>query len=138
MAVTRQLLIQPYTPDVTENLGDNTGQFSDQDIGKPVVYNGDQMDLAAATNEIVGFVQSVEPGTSLGHSIGSVRKQGRAKVIDEAGTLAVGDLVVAGTAVALGTLGVANVAAGAPATYKWVVLAVTGAGAGRNALVERV
>lgn len=141
MTAKRQLLIQPYMPDFTENLGNNTGQFSSNDIGKAVVYNGDQMDQAADGNEIVGFVTSVEPGTKDGHSVGSVRKTGRIKALDEAGTLAVGNLVVAGTAGTLGTAALANVkvAAGTePGNFKWVVIAVYGTGAGRECLLERL
>ena len=138
MATKRALTIQPYMPDDTENLGDNTGQFASNDIGKAVVYNGDQMDQAADTDEIVGFVQSVEPGTKDGHSLGSVRKRGRAYALDEAGTLAVGNPVVAGTPGTLGTSALANVNVGTPATFKWIVIAALGTGAGRKVLLERV
>ena len=143
MTTKRQLLIQPYDPDETENLGDNTGQFSSNDIGKAVVYNGDQMDQAASGNPIVGFIQSVEPGTQDGHSQGSVRKTGRVKALDEAGTLTVGDVVVAGTAGTLGTLALANVVVEpTPGTsagrFPWMVIAVYGTGAGRECLLQRI
>lgn len=141
MAKQRQMLIQPYIPDYTENLGDNTGQFNDQDIGKAVVYNGDQMDPAALNDEIDGFVMSVEPGTADGHSIGSVRKKGRVWAVDEAGTLAVGDRVQAGTAGALGTLAAQNVVVLNLTTYpepvsNWRVVRVDAGGAGRQVLLE--
>ena len=143
MATKRQMLIQPYQPDFTENLGDNTGQYSDKDIGKAVVYNGDQMDQAAAGDEIVGFVSSVEPATVEGHSVGSVRKNGRAWAIDEAGTLNVGDRVQAGTPGTLGVQAYANVVvldttAHPEPTYNWVVIRVDAGGAGRKVLLEKV
>jgi len=143
MATKRQMLIQPYQPDFTENLGNNTGQFSDKDIGKAVVYNGDQMDQAAAGDQIVGFVTSVEPATVEGHSVGSVRKTGRVWAADEAGTLNVGDRVQAGTPIALGTVGKANVVAldtvaHPQPTYNWVVIRVDAGAAGRTVLLEKV
>lgn len=142
MATKRQLLIQPYMPDETENLGNNTGQFASADIGKAVVYNGDQMDQAASGDPIVGFVSSVEPGTKDGHSVGSVRKRGRMKALDAAGTLSVGDVVVAGVAGTLGTLAAANVIvepiAGDAGSFPWVVLAVYAVGVGSQVLLERV
>jgi len=140
MATKRQITIQPYQPDDTENLGNNTKQFSDKDIGKSVKYNGDQMDPCADGDEIAGFVQSVNMATSDGHSVGGVRTDGRAEALDEAGTLAVDDFVVAGTAGVLGTFALANVkiAAGTPLRYKWVVIAVIGAGAGRTVRLKRI
>lgn len=141
MATKRQMLIQPYLPDYTENLGGNTGEFNDQDIGKALVYNGDQMDQAAINDEIVGFVMSVEPATVDGHSVGSVRKKGRVWAIDEAGTLAVGDRVQAGTAGTLGTLANANVVVLNTTTYpepstSWTVVRVDAGAAGRTVLLE--
>lgn len=142
MTVKRSLSIQPYMPDETENLGNNTGQYSSNDIGKAVKYNGDIMELCAANNPIVGFVQSVEAGTKDGHSIGSVRKKGRQKALDEAGTLTVGDIVVSGTPGALNTLALHNVVveptAGDAGQYTWTVIGVTGSGAGRECLLERL
>ena len=142
MAAKRQLLIQPYHPDYTENLGDNTGQYSDSDIGKAVKYSGDAMVLCATGDEIVGFVMSVEVGTKDGFSIGGVRKEGRAWALDEAGTLTVGTVVVAGAAGTLGTLANNNVLAAATAgtsvTHAWVVISIVGTGAGRTVLVEKV
>jgi len=136
------MLIQPYKPDYTENLGDNTGQYSDQDIGKAVKYSGSTMVLCADGDEIVGFVTSVEPGTKDGHSIGAVRKEGRMEALDEAGSLTVGTAVVAGTAGTLGTLAKQNVKAAAGATvFTWVVIetGVGGtSGAGSTIIVERV
>lgn len=141
MVAKRQLTIQPYMPDDTENLGDNTGQFSDADIGKAVKYSGDAMVLCASGDPIAGFVQSVEPGTKDGYSIGSVRNRGRVKALDEAGTLAVGNLVEAGTVGTLGTAALQNVIVqGTPVAGEkyWKVIAVYTVGAGETVLLEYV
>ncbi len=128
MATKRAVLIQPYRPDVTENLGDATGQYASTDIGKGMKYSGDAMIACADGDEITGFVTAVEPGTKDGYSIGSVRKEGRVEALDEVGDLAVGALVVAGTAGTLGTYALQKVKTGAPATYKWIIVrAATGA-----------
>jgi len=137
MANKRQVLIDPYRPDATENLGDNSGQYNDKDLGKGVKYSGNAMVAVADGDEITGFVTAVEPGTKDGFSIGSVRKEGRVRAIDEAGSLAVGGLVVAGTAGTLGTYALQNVKTGTPATYKWIVIAAA-TGAGAECVLERV
>ena len=140
----REVLIQPYMPDYTEMLGATaTNEFNDQDIGKAVKYSGDQMVLCAAGDEICGFVTAVEPYTKDGYSVGSVRKTGRIEAADEAGTLNVGDLVVAGTPGTLGTYALQNVqledAVNAPIKkYFWEVVAVKGTGAGRTVVLERI
>lgn len=141
MTAKRQLLIQPYEPDYTENLGDNTGQFAAEDIGKAVKLSGDTMVLCASGDPIEGFVQSVEPGTVDGHSIGSVRKRGRQYAIDEAGSLAVGDLVEAGTAGTLGTHALQNVIVqGTPVVGEkyWTVIGITTGLAASQVLVEYI
>jgi hypothetical protein len=137
MATKRAVLIQPYRPDVTENLGDNTGQYNDQDIGKGVKYSGDAMVAVADGDEIVGFVTAVEPGTKDGFSIGAVRKEGRVQALDTVGNLAVGALVVASTAGTLGTYALQQVKTGTPATYKWIVVTAA-TGAGGVCVLERV
>jgi hypothetical protein len=97
--------INPYLPARVEYIGDTTGQASSKDIGKPVKLNGESTALCASGDEIYGFIESVEVGTNGGYSFGGVLADVGHEVIakDEAGTLVVGDLVVAGTAVALGT-----------------------------------
>ena len=132
--------INPYLPARVEYIGNNTGQASSKDIGKPVKLNGESTALCASGDEIYGFIESVEVGTNGGYSFGGVLCDIGHEVIakDEAGTLVVGDLVVAGTAVALGTqtpTGGYNVivAAGTePGIHKWQVVAkyTTGSYAG--------
>ena len=141
MTVQRDMLIQPWEVDETENLGNATGQYSSNDIGKAMKYSGDIMVQCASGDPIVGFVQSVNAGTKDGHSVGGVRKIGRAWAKDEAGTLSVDDIVVAGTPGTLGTLADANVivepTAGDAGVYPWVVIGVYGTGAGRKCLLKR-
>lgn len=144
-AEKRVLKISPYLPARVESLGDATGQFAQADIGKAVKYNGDQMDLCADTNEIVGFVQSVEAYTKNGHSIGAVvmDSNGEAYATDEAGTLAIGDLVISGTPAALGTAAPStgpNVkvhATPADAIHRWQVVAIYGTGAAGDGVLLR-
>ena len=141
MVAKRQILIDPYRPNDTENLGDATGQYSSADIGKAVKYNGDAVVLCASGDPIVGFVSAVEAGTNDGYSIGSVNKRSRQSAVDEAGTLAVGAIVVAGTPGTLGTLANQNVIvepiALDAAQWPWVVISVSAGGAGRACIVER-
>jgi len=144
MTTKRQMLIDPYNPDFTENLGDNTGQYNDQDIGKAVKYSGDTMILVADNDQIDGFVMSVEPGTKDGHSVGSVRKRGRVNALDFAGTLAVGDRVQASSTIGtLGTLAVhtveiINLVVHTEPVADWVVIRVDAGGAGRALILERI
>jgi len=146
----RQLLLQPYKPDVAERLGTAVaavpgttgrgGQYSDVDIGKAVKYSGDTMVECADGDEIHGFVTSVNVASVDGFSVGAVRKEGRVKAIDEAGTLTVGTVVTAGTAIGVGTAGLANVKAAVTAAnvvFPWVVIAVYG-DAADTVLLERV
>ena len=140
--LTRGLLVSVYDQRDTEMLGDTTNEFAAADVNKPVVYAGVQMDLAVSTNEMVGFVEVIDPATSDGHSVGTVKKTGRVRVTigaGEVGTLAEGGLVVADTQVALGTAGEALVMGGAPVTYKWAVVWLDGDGtAGTTCVIERV
>jgi len=145
MAYKKYLRVDPYVPDRTEALGDNTGQFSDKDIGKPVKLTAaGQCDLCASGEEIYGFVTAVEPATEDGHSIGSVTADvnKQAYAVDEAGGLAIGDLVVAGTPVALGTAtpngGNVIAATSTPAIHKWMVIETYGGAAGDQVLLQKV
>lgn len=147
MPFSREKTINPYVPDRVYSLGDNSGQFSDQDIGKAVKYGTDSaMVLCASGDDIVGFVAAVEPGTMDGYSIGAVTMDIGCEeyAADEAGSLSVGDVVTAGTA---GTLGTAdtdflqNVLVDAAVAYTghhWQVVEVYGTGAGRKVLLRKV
>jgi hypothetical protein len=107
----RQLLISPYTPDRTELIGTNAKQASSVDIGKPVKLSGNTVVPCADGDEIYGFIASVEAGSKDGYSVGGVVCDVGREVwaTDESGSLAVGNLVTAGTVAALGTEGVGNV-----------------------------
>lgn len=106
----RHLTISPYLPDRTELIGSNAKQASSIDIGKAVKVSGNTTVVCAEGDEIYGFISSVEAGSKDGYSIGGVVADvGReCWANDAAGGLAVGDLVVAGVAVALGTAHHAN------------------------------
>lgn len=143
MTHKRGILVSEYDQRDTELLGDDTKQYHINDVGKLVKYNGIQVDLCVAGDDIVGAVESVEPYTAeQGHSVGTVKKSGRVKVVigaGEVGTLAVGGLVVADAQTALGTVGLGAVKGGAPATWKWAVVWLLGDGtAGTEAYIERV
>ena len=141
MVAKRQITIAPYSPDDTENLGNNTGQYVSNDMGKAVKYSGDTMVLCASGDPIIGFISSVSPGTNDGYSIGGVNKHNRQAAIDSAGSLSVGDIVVAGAPGTLGTLANQNVivepSAGDAKQWPWVVISVSSGGAGRACIVER-
>lgn len=152
MAVLQEQKISPYLPDRTYNLGDNTGQFNDQDIGKAVKQSAANPYLQACGNgdNIMGIVSSVEPFTKDGHSQGAVACDLNAEMyaVDEAGTLARDTLVVSGAPNALGTLnplarpGVYGPPVKAVTTetapHLWVVIEVYGSGAGRGCLIRKV
>ena len=122
------------------------------DAGKPVKMVGSKVDLCADGDEIFGFVQSVEGGLHdriNNTQAGAVIMEGRLHALDEAGTLAVGDTVVAGTQVAVGGVhpapsgvgqnpaGRVKVAPGAT-TFTWMVVEVYDSGVDRVVLLQRV
>ena len=106
-SVHRAPRINPYLPARTERLGATTDnpKMSPREMGKPVKLSGDTCVLCADGDEIYGFVESVNAGTNDGYAIGGVICDPglEALAVDEVGNLAVGDLVVAGTPVPIGT-----------------------------------
>ena len=154
--VSRAPRINPYIPARTElfTAGGGGAKVSYLDIGKPVVLNGNYCTLATSGQQIYGFIESVEAGTSSGYAVGGVLADPGLEVlaVDEVGNLAVGDLVVAGTPTALGTatptLG-AKVILFSPDVSsdgedeiligRWQVLAYYGVqGAGKQVMLRRV
>ena len=154
--VSRAPRINPYIPARTELFvaGPGGAKVSYLDIGKPVILDGNYCSLALSGQQIYGFIESVEAGTSGGYAVGGVLADSGldALAVDEAGTLAVGDFVVAGTPTALGTAtptlganviaftaevdsnGVNEILAG-----RWQVLALYGSTApGRQVMLRRV
>lgn len=142
---------------VTARLGDGaTGVnlLADADVGKFVKMIGDsQYGLCAVGNEIEGLVSSGPEGSTYdGFALGTVRKNGRVKVLLDGlqatpgtGVIAVGDYVVAGTVTARGTIlpshpKVCKATAAATAlVHKWRVVAQYGTTAvGQIALIEKV
>lgn len=98
----------------TVRLGAGTGAANNVDQkenGKVVKFVGEsRYDLCAAGDPIEGFVTSVEVGTYDGYSIGGIASEGFKEVTFDGlqatagtGTVALGDFVVTGTAVAKGT-----------------------------------
>ena len=101
----------PQSAAKTVRLGTNANQFKAVDEGKFVKLAAEsQYNLCAAGDPIEAVIAAVETGTSGGHSIGSVLEAGGMFVLADGlqatpgtGTIAVGDYVVTGTVVALGT-----------------------------------
>ena len=132
----RVMEIDPYRPARTELIGDNTGEASSKDVGKPVKLDGEGVDLCASGDEIYGIIESVNAGTHGGHSVGGVLSASgnQAYATDEGENLAVGDLVKAGTAAAYGTAvassgpNVLKVSGSEdpalPGIHRWIVVAV--------------
>ena len=99
---------------ITSRLGataNAAGHLTDKEQNKIVGLAGDsQYDLAAAGDQIEGFVNSIQGATQDGWTIGSVQTGGRKEVLCDGaeatpgtGTIAVGDYVVCGTVVAKDT-----------------------------------
>jgi hypothetical protein len=95
-------------------LANGTGSanvFTDADVGKAVKLVGDsQYNLCAAGDPIEAFVSSMESATLDNYSFGTVQVSGRKEVLADGlqatpgtGTIAIGDIVVASTAVARNT-----------------------------------
>lgn len=139
----------------TARLGVGSGSanyVTDLEIGKPVKLVGDsQYNLCAAGDQVEGFVTAVETYTADDFSIGSVDASGRKRVMLDGlqatpgtGVIAVGDYVVAGTAVAKGTalVGAPKVCKATTPTgmyFAWRVVSLEGTTAvGQYATIARV
>ena len=136
--------------------GATKGNWTSADVGRALKFGTAQSFTECASgNDIEAFLMAVEPFTvNDGESFGSVKREGRIQV-KAGGAIALGSLVVAGTAPARGTTEtLAVVIAGAPATAFWRyirlvktaagVVAQTGAAAsaaaaaGDTILLERI
>lgn len=143
------------TEAITARLGSASGSanyMTDLELNKPVKLVGDsQYNLCAAGDQIEGFIKAVETYTADDFSIGSVAAEGRVKVTLDGlqatpgtGVIAVGDYVVAGTAVAKGTAlsGYPKVCKATTQTgmyFAWRVVSLDGTTAvGQTATIERV
>ncbi len=122
-----------------------TNEFSTTDVGKAVkLSTADNHILATNGDEIGGFVNSVEPFTvNDGYSFGGIQKEGRKEAVvgaNQVGTMAIDDLVVADTQVALGTAGAPKVKTGTPTRFLWrCIKIISGTGvAGDTVLLERI
>lgn len=140
---------------ITARLGAGSGSANyvdDKEIGKPVKLVGDsQFNLCAAGDQIEGFIGAVETYTADDFSIGSVQTDGRKRVTLDGlqatpgtGVCAVGDYVVAGTAVAKGTAltvppKVCKATTQTGMYYAWRIVSLEGTGAvGQIAVIERI
>ena len=140
---------------ITARLGAGSGSANyvdDKEIGKPVKLVGDsQFNLCAAGDQIEGFIGAVETYTADDFSIGSVQIDRRKRVTLDGlqatpgtGTCAVGDYVVAGTAVAKGTAltvppKVCKATTQTGMYYAWRIVSLEGTGAvGQIAVIERI
>lgn len=160
----------PFAPSKTARLGAGTGaanNLTDVEVNKLVKLVAEsRFDLAAAGDEIEGYLTSVETATQGGYSIGGYCDSGRMYVTFDGlqatpgtGVIAVGDYVVTGTVVAKGTaltnaprvckatpLSVAttpavNFPAGSNLRCKWRVVSLGSAGTGAVGtvgVIERV
>ena len=143
------------TEPITARLGAGSGSanyVTDVEIGKPVKLVGDsQYGLCAAGDQIEGYIAAVETYTADDFSIGSVQVEGRKRVTLDGlqatpgtGTCAVGDYVVAGTAVAKGTaltvpMKVCKATTQTGMYFAWRIVSLEGTGAvGQIAVIERV
>ena len=149
----------PSRAPLTARLGAGTGaanQITDKEVGKAVKLVGDsRYDLCAAGDNIEGFINSLEPATLDDYSLGSVQVGDRKEVTADGlevsagtGTIAVGDYVNMGTAVAKDTaLTVPNKVtkattqanvSGSPFAWRVVSLGSAGTGAvGTDILIEK-
>ena len=143
------------TEPITARLGAGSGSanyVTDVEIGKPVKMVGDsQYGLCAAGDQIEGYIAAVETYTADDFSIGSVQLEGRKRVTLDGlqatpgtGTCAIGDYVVAGTAVAKGTaltvpMKVCKATTQTGMYFAWRIVSLEGTGAvGQIAVIERV
>jgi len=140
---------------VTARVGsaaDLAGRLVDADMGKFAKLAGDsQYGLCAAGDPIEGVFVALEPATQDGWAIGSVQKNGRVQAVCDGlqatagtGTIAIGDYVVTGTAVAAGTaltaypkVCKATAQTATPMMWRVVSLGVAGA-VGDTCVIERV
>lgn len=148
----RKLLINHMTEAMQDMMAGDTDLGASTDSGKPLVFTDSSvMEIAGDGDEIVGFLEAVNEHKEHGGNVGvGVREQGNVWALDETGTLAVGDAVVAGTQSALGVHPLAapdrgqggqdpkaRVKAGAPTVHVWVVWAVYETGVDRPVLLRK-
>ena len=142
---------------ITARLGAGTGSSNNlttAELGKIVKLVGEsRYGLAAAGDQIEGFIVAVESATLDGYTIGSVKQKSYKKVTFDGlqatpgtGTVAIGDYVVTGTVVAKDTAlsGPVKVTKATTQTgmyHAWRVVSLGSAGTGAvgtTGLIERV
>jgi hypothetical protein len=147
--MAKQHFISPTIPEkapVAVRLGAGNAEANRMDyreVGKTVKLAGEsRYDLTAAGNDIEGVIFAVELAPQAGFTIGSVQDEGRLNVTFDGlqatpgtGTVAVGDIVVAGTQAAKGTAltgypKVCKATTPANVVFKWRVVSLGAAGSG--------
>lgn len=140
---------------ITARIGAGSGSanyMTDLELNKTVKLVADsQYNLCAAGDQIEGFLNAVEGYTADDFSIGSIQECDRKRVTLDGiqatpgtGTCAVGDYVVAGTAVAKGTAltvppKVCKATTQTGMYFAWRIVSLEGTGAvGQFAVIERV
>lgn len=146
------------TKQITARLGAGTGasnNLTDAEVGKFVKLVGEsRYDAVSIGNDIEGRISALNVATQDGYTIGTVQQNGRFEVTFDGtqaagtGTIAIGDIVVAGTPAAKGTALVfgapAKVRKATDATtvvHKWRVVSLGAAGTGAVGtvgLIERI
>lgn len=158
--MARALFITPTVPQsaaktVRLGAGNTTNDnLSDLEVGKIVSLVGEsRYNLAAVGTEIEGIISSIDGGTSGGFTIGGIYSAGRAYAVADGlqgtpgtGTLAIGNVVVAGTITAKGTAlatfpKVCVATTPANVVHKWRVVSLGSAGTGAvgtTVVIERI
>jgi len=158
--MARALFITPTVPmaaakTVRLGAGNSPAQnLTDLEVGKIVrLVAESRYDLATVGQEIEGFINSIDGGTSGGFTIGGIYSEGRAYVLADGlqatpgtGVLAIGSVVVAGTVTALGTAlasfpRVCVATTPANVVHKWRVVSLGAAGTGAvgtTVVIERI
>lgn len=122
-------------------LGSTSERITDLDVNKAVVLDNSTagtLKLAADSDEIRGFIESIEPASADGQTFGSVviHAKGVRQWVTGTG-LNIGDLVVSAAQEKHNTAnkvmkhplnhhGLTTVKSGAPTTFKWQVIRVVG------------
>jgi hypothetical protein len=147
--MARDHFIAPQVPEsayttVRFGAGNTTNdQVTTAEIGKPCrLVAESRYNLSAVGEEIEAFVAAVELAPQNGYSIASVADDGKTNVTFDGlqatpgtGVIAIGDIVVAGTAVAKGTAltaypKVCKATTAANVVHKWRVVSLGTAGTG--------
>ena len=123
---------------------DADNNLTENDIGKAVkLATSNNYVVSTTDDEIEAILVALEPVTyNDGFSFGTIQRRGRAEAVvgtSEAGTVAIGELVLVDDQAAVGTAGGLVVYPGAPSQFLWrIIRIISGTGAaGDDVLIER-